>query len=114
MNDEHVVAVGVRDGDFGDSRIRTATSAAQVLKRLGDRPFFVHLDVDALDPGFMPFVDSPEPGGLDPDELVAVLGPLVKHPNAVGLELTIYDPRHDRDGRGAALLADILERAFAA
>ncbi len=25
----------------------------------------------------------------------------------------IYDPRDDGDGRGAALLADILERAFA-
>jgi arginase len=112
VSDEHVVAVGIRDGDFGESRIRTATSANQVLEQLGERDFFVHVDVDVLDPLFMPFVDSPEPGGLDPDELVSLLAPLVHHPRAIGMELTIYDPRFDRDGRGAALLADILERAL--
>ncbi|HUP59632.1 MAG TPA: hypothetical protein VNA69_04350 [Thermoanaerobaculia bacterium] len=47
-----------------------------------------------------------------PDALVDVLKPLVRHPRAVGMELTIYDPRRDHDGRGAALLAEILERAF--
>lgn len=112
VRDEHVVAVGVRDGDFADANIRTASTASEVLEHLGDREFFVHLDVDVLDPAFMPFVDSPEPGGLDPDELVALLAPLVRHPNAIGMELTIYDPRDDRHGRGAALLVDILERAF--
>ena len=112
VRDEDVVAVGVRDGDFGDSKIRTAETAAEVLAHLGDREFFIHLDVDALDPAFMPFVDSPEPGGLSPDQLVNLLKPLVLHPKAVGLEVTIYDPRHDRDSRGAALLADVLERAF--
>jgi arginase len=112
VRDEHVVAVGIRDGDFGDSNIRTAETAAQALAHLGDRPFFIHLDVDALDPRFLPFVDSPEPGGLHPDTLVNLLKPLVLHPNAVGLEVTIYDPRNDHDGRGAALLADVLEHAF--
>jgi arginase len=114
VRDEHVVAVGVRDGDFGDSRIRTANSSAEALASLGDRDFFIHVDVDVLDPAFMPFVDAPEPGGLDPDTLVSMLSPLVRHPRAVGLEMTIYDPRHDHDGRGAALLADVLERTFAA
>lgn len=112
VRDEHVVAVGVRDGDFDGTGIRTAESASEVLELLGDRDFFVHVDADVLDPEFMPFVDSPEPGGLDPDELVAVLKPLVRHPRAVGMELTIYDPRRDHDGRGAALLADVLERAL--
>lgn len=112
VRDEHVVAVGVRDGGFGDSKIRTAETADEVLHHLANRDFFIHVDVDVLDPAFMPFVDSPEPGGLDPDALVNLLKPLVKHPKAVGLELTIYDPRHDRDGRGPALLADVLERAF--
>jgi arginase len=113
VSDEHVVAAGVRDGDFGDSAIRTADTADEALALLGDRDFFVHVDADVLDPLFMPFVDSPEPGGLDPDELVSLLAPLVRHPRAAGMELTIYDPRDDRDGRGAELLAGILERALA-
>ena len=113
VRDEHVVAVAVRDGDFDGTDIRSATSASEVLAILGDLPFFVHFDVDALDPAFMPFVDSPEPGGLDPLTLVSLLAPLVQHPNAIGMELTIYDPRDDHDGRGAELLVGILEQAFA-
>lgn len=112
VRDEHVVAVGIRDGDFADANIRTATTASEVLAQIGDRDFFVHLDVDVLDPAFMPFVDSPEPGGLDPEALVALLAPLVRHPRAVGMEMTIYDPRHDHDGRGAELLAELLVTAF--
>ena len=112
FDDEHVVAVGIREGDFRDANIRTATTAAEVLEKIGDRDFFVHVDADVLDPSFMPFVDSPVAGGFSPDELVSFLAPLVGHPRAVGMELTIYDPRDDHDGRGAALLVDILEQAF--
>lgn len=105
--DDRVVTVGVRDGE---TPFRSANSAGEILTHLGDREFFVHVDADVLDPAFMPFVDSPEPGGLSPEELIAILGPLVSHPRAVGMELTIYDPREDRDGRGAELLVSILER----
>jgi arginase len=112
VRDEHVVAVGVREGDFDGTGIRTARSASEVLEMLGDRDFFVHVDADVLDPSSLPFVDSPTPDGLDPDALVNLLRPLVRHPRAIGMELTIYDPRHDRDGRGAELLVGILERAF--
>jgi arginase len=112
VREEHVVAMGVRVGTFTHTKVQTATTANEALAKLGDRDFFVHVDVDVLDPSFMPFVDSPEPDGLSPDELVALLQPLVRHPRAVGMELTIYDPRHDPDGRGAALLVDLLERSF--
>ena len=115
VSDADVVAVGVRapDGDFARGMIPVAPPiASEVLSRLGDRDFFVHLDVDAIDPSFMPFVDTPERGGLDPATLQSLLAQLVRHPRAVGMEVTIYDPRHDADSRGAALLADILEGAF--
>jgi arginase len=112
VRDEHVVAVGIRDGDFAGANIRSASTSSEVLEQIGGREFFVHVDVDVLDPSFMPFVDSPEPGGLDPEALTALMTPLVRHPNAIGMELTIYDPRNDHDGRGAALLAGILESAF--
>ena len=111
---ENVVAVGVRDGDFGGADIARARTSDEVRQHLGNRPFFIHLDVDVLDPEVMPFVDSPEPGGMSADELVSVLRPLVRSQRAIGMELAIYDPRDDRDGRGAALLVDVLERAFRA
>lgn len=112
VHDEHVVAVAVREGDFDGTGIRTASAAEDVLALLGDRDFFVHLDADALDPAYLPYVDSPSPDGLDPQALVALLGPLVRHPRAVGMEVTIYDPRDDGEGRGAELLVEILESGF--
>ena len=109
VEDDGVVTVGIRDGC---TPFRRADTADEVLAHLGDRDFFVHVDADVLDPRFMPFVDSPEPDGLSPDELIALLAPLVWHPRARGMELTIYDPREDRDGRGAELLVTILEKSF--
>ena len=109
IEDERVVTVGVRDGEMP---FRRAQTADEVLAQVGDGDFFIHVDADVLDPSYMPFVDSPEPDGMTPDELVALLAPLVRHPRARGMELTIYDPRDDHDGRGAELLVSILERSF--
>ena len=39
-----------------------------------------------------------------------LLTPLVRHPGALGLELTIYDPALDPDRASAARLAALLER----
>jgi len=113
VRDEDVVLVGVRDGFYPElDRLARAASADDALAHIGDRDFFIHLDVDALDPAFMPFVDEPVPNGLTPDGLAALLGGLVHHPRALGMEVTIYDPFQDREGRGASLLVDILARAF--
>lgn len=68
--------------------------------------YWLHLDVDVLDPAHFPAVDSPDPGGLDPDELTALLAALA--PGAVGAQVTVFDPDLDPDGRYARLLTDIL------
>ena len=47
------------------------------------------------------------------DELVELLRPLVRHPGAIGLEVTIYDPALDPDRSSAARLADLLEAVLA-
>ncbi len=77
------------------------------------RGFWIQLDVDVLRPALMPAVDSPEPGGFATDELVRFLLPLVSHPRALGLSLTIYDPALDPDRACARLLVSLLESALA-
>lgn len=88
-------------------------AAAAVLDRVttpGLRGFWIHLDADVLDPREMPAVDSPEPGGPTVDEIVDLVAPLARHPRALGLELTIYDPKLDPAGACAARLVTLLER----
>ncbi|HEX6057447.1 MAG TPA: arginase family protein [Gemmatimonadaceae bacterium] len=131
---EHVVVVGRRDEDepwYGQEALdagpvldlphdwlRTrgaAATASAALDRVA-RPdvggFWIHVDADVLDPSVVPAVDSPEPGGLELDELAALLAPLVRHPRALGMELTIYDPQLDPDRTSAARLATLLERVL--
>jgi len=43
------------------------------------------------------------------DEMIGLLKPLVEHPRALGLELTIYDPALDADQSCATRLATLLE-----
>ncbi|MCI3271192.1 arginase family protein [Streptomyces cylindrosporus] len=105
-----VVTVGdVRE--WGGEALATATAQAFAVPQL--QGFWVHLDADVLDPSVMPAVDSPDPDGLLPEELVAVLRPLLASPQCVGLNVTIYDPDLDPDGSAGALLADALVSAFA-
>ncbi|WP_329205775.1 arginase family protein [Streptomyces sp. NBC_00683] len=75
--------------------------------------FWVHLDADVLDPSVMPAVDSPDDGGLFPDELGTLLRILVRSPRCAGLNVTVYDPDLDPDATAGALLTDVVVAAFA-
>ena len=61
--------------------------------------FWIHLDVDVLDPFIMPAVDSPDPGGLSYPELNMMLESLLSHPLCKGLDITVLDPDLDPDGK---------------
>ncbi len=60
--------------------------------------FWIHMDADVLHDDIMPAVDSPAPDGLRYDEWKEILGPLLSHPKALGMELTIIDPELDPGG----------------
>ena len=87
------------------SRVWQVVGAAKVAG------YWLHVDVDVLDPEHMPAVDSPDPGGLDPDELTALLSALA--PAALGVQVTVFDPDLDPDGRYARLLSGILATGLA-
>jgi arginase family enzyme len=64
--------------------------------------YWVHVDVDVLDPAVMPAVDAPDPGGIAFPELEILLSGLVESPHCLGVEITVFDPDYDPDGRYAA------------
>jgi arginase len=90
-------------------------AARLALERLAARPldgFWIHVDADVLDQKLMPAVDSPNPDGLDFEQLGDALGILLSDPKAVGMDLTIYDPELDPEGTHGDRLADTLVHAF--
>jgi arginase len=86
-------------------------SATEARCTVESNGFWLHVDVDVLDPAFMPAVDSPDPGGLSPDQLVELLIALA--PWAIGAQVTVFDPDLDPDGRYAELLSEIITTGMA-
>jgi arginase len=101
--------------DVPDSELLTqdfGALAAASLARVAApevRGFWIQIDADVLNPAVMAAVDSPEPGGPMPNELVSLLAPLVRHPRAMGLSLTSYDPALDPDRSCARRLLSLIE-----
>ena len=91
---------------------RAASEAIAHLTRLELEGFFIHLDADSLDDAIMPAVDYRLEGGLSWDELITVLQLAIASGKAVGLEVTIYNPKLDEDGAAGRGLAHALGEAL--
>ncbi|MPY82491.1 MAG: agmatinase [Actinophytocola sp.] len=62
--------------------------------RLGDRPVYVSVDIDVLDPGFAPGTGTPEAGGMSSRELLEVLRGLAGL-DVVGADVVEVSPAYD-------------------
>jgi arginase len=130
FRDTDIVVLGNRDDDedvanLADAGILGFTApeiqhqgtdaiVQQTVQRLDSlNGFWVHLDVDVLDIEVMPAADAPDPGGLQYSELIELLRPLLANERCVGMNVTIYDPDLDPDGRYARELSDMLVAVFA-
>jgi arginase len=74
-----------------------------------DLPFWLFLDVDALDPAVFPATDALIGDGLDWDEVDALAGPLARSPRLLGVVTTCYNPEKDPDGICGRRLGQFLE-----
>jgi arginase len=108
----------IRAIDLAEIRRRgiepTVKDAIGHLKASGaPEGFWIHLDADVLDDAIMPAVDYRIPGGLSWDELGTTLRHAMDSGRAVGLEVTIYNPRLDPDGSSGRGLAETVGAALA-
>ncbi len=76
--------------------------------------YWVHVDVDVLDPAVMPAVDAPSPGGIAFPELEILLAGLVESPHCLGVEITVFDPDYDPDGAYAEEIVTAVTAGLAA
>jgi agmatinase len=65
-----------------------------VAARVADRPVYVSVDIDVLDPAFAPGTGTPEAGGLTSRELLAVLRSFGRL-NLVGADIVEVAPAYD-------------------
>jgi arginase len=135
VRDEDVVVFGRRDAAdaeaHGSQRIEDTAiamtdlaavraagievAAASALERLCKTELdgvWIHLDADMLDDALLPAVDYRIPDGLSWDELAAVLRAFVSNGRAVGINVTIFNPKLDRDGSIARSFTEALARGL--
>jgi agmatinase len=77
-----------RDGDG------LAGVIGQIRERLGQRPCYLTLDIDCLDPAFAPGTGTPEPGGLSSAQVMTFLEELAPL-NWVGMDCVEVAPAYD-------------------
>ncbi|HYD00439.1 MAG TPA: arginase family protein [Phycisphaerales bacterium] len=65
-----------------------------------------------VDDAVMPAVDYRIPGGLSWDELGTVLRACMASGRAVGMDITVFNPRLDRDGSIARKLVETVAHAL--
>jgi len=113
---ERVVMAGVRDLDTRERELIEKSQATvvgagldtlvAVQNALDRAPVYVHLDVDVLDPEYMP-AQFPVAGGLRPDKLYDLLEAVADECEIVGVEVTAFVDADHTD-----VVASVLEPAL--
>jgi arginase len=88
-----------------------AVRALDGLAKAGLDAIWIHLDADVLDDAIMPAVDYRMADGLSWDELTTVLRAGM-NAGAVGIDVTIFNPKLDGDGSIARALVEALCRGL--
>jgi agmatinase len=94
--------------------VRMGQRAVAELARsvVGDGPLYISIDVDGFDPAFAPGTGTPEIGGLDTREGLALLRAL-KGLNVVGADVVEVAPQYDATTNTSQLGAQLLFEEFA-
>ena len=119
-----VIVVGARDIDAAEGEamrrhgVRAIPPAEATPQRIaaeiGDAPVWVHIDWDALEPGFVPAAYKVG-GGLTPAQVKAMLAALPPA-QVAGIELAEFEAGDDEAGnaQAGAVILDIVAPLFAA
>jgi arginase len=136
VRDQDIVLFGNRDAeqaksygsqDVGETTINVfdldriqeigiAKSASEAIRQLvksGTQGFWIHLDVDVLNDKYMPAVDYRLSGGLGFEDVSRLLQILLGSGKAVGMDITIFNPKLDPDGSIARRLVSSLSAGLA-
>ena len=75
-------------------QIGVAGMIEQIAERVADRPVYLSIDIDVLDPAHAPGTGTPEAGGLTSRELLATLRSFARL-NLVGADIVEVAPAYD-------------------
>ncbi|AYO30654.1 MAG: agmatinase [Thermoanaerobacteraceae bacterium] len=123
IRDKHLYQFGIRSGikeEFNFAKEHTHMNPINVkkpfmetLEELKQKPVYVTLDIDVVDPAFAPGTGTPEPGGCSSQDILDVVSSF-KDLNIVGFDLVEVSPASDLSERTSLLAAKILREVLIA
>ena len=121
VGDGKIYQFGIRSGDREEFEWAkkhthltkfTYDGLEEAIETIGDKPVYVTIDLDVLDPSVMPGTGTPEPGGISFNDMMDIILKLKKL-NIVGADLVELSPHYDPSGVSNAVACKILrELAF--
>ena len=102
------IGLGARMITFDEvRRIGIEGVLSEVRSRVGNRPAYVTLDIDAVDPAFAPGTGTPEVGGFSSYEMLQLVRGL-RNLNLVGFDLVEVSPPFDPTNITSILAANLV------
>jgi arginase len=117
--DRNIALIGVRDTDPKEQSALDASgihlNAPDAVQRIAGavRQWYIHLDLDALDPSEATSNQWVPPGGLRAVEIEAIIREARSLLPIAGIAVASLDPACDIDGRALAIARDLLRAALA-
>ena len=71
-----------------------SSSLSLMMIRLGNKPVYISLDLDVMDPSLLPGVGTPEPGGVTFQEIISLLKKL-QTLHVIGFDMVELTPDYD-------------------
>ncbi len=118
-----VYQFGIRSGtkdefQYGHSHTNffpfdVAGSLRSCLPGFVERPVYVTVDIDVVDPAFAPGTGTPEPDGIQPSEIFESLA-ILKELQVVGCDIVELAPPYDTSGITTMLVAKMVRESLLA
>ena len=111
---ENLYQIGIRSGEQTEFQwmkenktlLTDQNEAGKIFESLKDKPIFITLDIDVLDPSIMSGTGTQEAGGMTFKELLSWLL-LLRNNNIVGMDLVELSPDYDASGVSTATAAKL-------
>lgn len=109
---------GIRSGDASEFQWAAAGNThlrkfdlqglEDVVDQLSNKPVYITIDLDVLDPSVFPGTGTPEPGGITYKELLGAIQAFTRLNHIVGADIVELSPHYDASGASTAVAAKTL------
>jgi agmatinase len=116
VGDDRIFQFGIRSGmkqEFEWAKTHThlekfkADTLSAIIEKIKDRPVYLTIDLDVLDPSVFSGTGTPEPGGLTFREfMVAIVA--MKDLNLIGADVVELSPHYDHSGVSTAVACKVI------